>query len=210
MRDQHNKLTLMCRQCRMTYQKWPAQAGPYCSRACASAALVVPLEDRFWQQVSKADEGCWLWMGGRSPRGYGKVSGVLFDRPRRHYRAHRVAYELTYGPIADEAIVRHFICDNPPCCRPDHLKIGTTADNVADRVVAGRSATGDNHWTRRHPTSIQRGERNPRAVLTESDVRAIRHLVEAGHTKASIGRQFGVSAQTVRRIHERIAWGHVM
>lgn len=100
------------------------------------------LAERFWARVDRrgADE-CWPWTGarvdGRKP--YAKRYGVLrrgaTDGCRR-VTAHRLAYELLVGPIPAGLHVLH-TCDNPPCCNPAHLWIGTHADNMADRKAKG-------------------------------------------------------------------------
>jgi hypothetical protein len=91
---------------------------------------------RFWSRIEPApDFQCWEWRGRSSPKGYGRWGEFL---------AHRVAYELVKGPIPSGLIVRHK-CDNPPCCNPRHLEVGTYADNSADCVARGRIAKGDTH-----------------------------------------------------------------
>ena len=87
--------------------------------------------DRFWSKVAKTEGGCWVWQGARQ-REYGSVG---FEGKVR--RAHRVSYEMAYGPIPDGAHVLHS-CDNPPCVNPSHLRPGTRADNMRDRVLHGR------------------------------------------------------------------------
>lgn len=77
---------------------------------------------------------CWPWIMYTDEYGYG-----LFNIKGRCVYAHREIYRLEIGP--PNGIVRH-TCDNPPCCRPSHLILGTHADNVADRVARGRSAVG--------------------------------------------------------------------
>lgn len=87
---------------------------------------------RFWSRVQKAD-GCWLWAGSRSTRGYG-----MFRRSKGSHAAHRIAWELANGrAVPDGLVVRH-TCDNPPCVNPAHLLIGTMADNYRDSVERGR------------------------------------------------------------------------
>lgn len=87
--------------------------------------------DRFWPKVEKGD-GCWEWQAHRNPEGYG-VIGI----DRVPVGAHRVAWELTYGPIPEGIYVCHH-CDNPPCVRPDHLFLGTNSDNIIDAMSKHR------------------------------------------------------------------------
>jgi hypothetical protein len=98
--------------------------------------------------------GCHLWTGFRDPKGYGlmTVNGVV-------RAAHRVAWERANGPIPQGMIVMH-TCDNPPCCNPKHLKLGTQAENVRDRIEKGRGRGARALDLEKHP---QWGER-PKSV----------------------------------------------
>lgn len=78
------------------------------------------------------DDGCWEWGGGRTADGYGR----LWVGGREAY-THRLAYELWVGSIPEEHFVLHR-CDHPPCLRPDHLFVGTAADNFEDMRAKGR------------------------------------------------------------------------
>lgn len=113
-----------------------------CVRPEHLAAEPLPPRDfatRFWLLVDKrGPDECWPWAGGaRSHNGYGEYGHAS----RGKVRAHRVAYELTHGPIPDGLSICHH-CDNPPCCNPAHLFAGTTLDNARDRAQKGRGKGG--------------------------------------------------------------------
>jgi hypothetical protein len=92
---------------------------------------------RFWAKVDRSDpDGCWPWIGHRIRKGYG-----IHWAFNRKTVAHRRAYELTYGSIPDGLFVCHH-CDNPPCCNPDHLFVGTNSDNMQDCIRKGRFSKG--------------------------------------------------------------------
>jgi len=91
------------------------------------------LRRRFWHYVGMQPRNqCWPWRGARHPKGYGwlRGRGLLL-------KAHRVAYELHYGPIAPGLVVMHS-CDQPSCVNPAHLRLGTVADNNTDSAGKGR------------------------------------------------------------------------
>lgn len=90
------------------------------------------LEERFWRLVDKTGD-CWEWKGRKDEGGYGISIGK--NPPER--RAHRLAAYFMYGPIPDGCLVCHH-CDNPPCCNPDHLFLGTHGDNQRDAWAKGR------------------------------------------------------------------------
>ena len=100
---------------------------------------------RFWNKVAVLEDAdaCWLWLAARDKNGYGWFH--LGARPRRRAkRAHRVAWEFTNGSSAGDMCVLHR-CDNPPCCNPSHLFLGTKADNMTDKVTKGRESRGEMH-----------------------------------------------------------------
>lgn len=139
--------------------------------------------------------GCWVWIGAISA-GYGQFRlGSLRDRTRRTEKAHRLAYERFVGPIPTGLHVCHR-CDDPRCVNPEHLFLGTNADNVADRVAKGRSRSVGN-----------RGERSPTAKLNLGAVAEIRRRVAAGTRQATIAREFGLSPQAISDVVNRRSWG---
>lgn len=146
-------------------------------------------------------EGCWEWQAGRSPRGYGKVCVA-----NKHWRAHRLAWTLTYGEIPAGLVVMHR-CDNPPCVRPDHLQLGTCADNNRDKVAKGRDSRGDAHYARREPWRLLRGEQHGRAKLTEEQVRFIREEFQPGYGAwKALALRLGVSVSLLHLVRKGTIW----
>lgn len=89
---------------------------------------------RFWNKVLRMESGCWEWQAQRDADGYGRFMGL----GKKMGLAHRFAFSTFVAPIPPSLCVLHD-CDNPPCVRPDHLKLGTHADNVRDKIAKGRS-----------------------------------------------------------------------
>ena len=173
----------------------------YCSRDCLNAERRAryalnprprkprrSLEERFWSRVRRGD-GCWEWQGYCAPAGYGQI-GVENHRLKL---THRLSWELANGPIPDGLVVRHR-CDNPPCVNPDHLELGTIADNSRDAVERGQ---------------IARGFRLPRTILSPEAVAAIRSRYQVFNSpgrrglhsnRAELAAEFGVSAKYVAEV----------
>lgn len=151
----------------------------------------------FWSRVARvAGAGCWEWTGGKSG-GYGTVRAG-----GRSAKAHRVAWELTFGAPAEGLCVLHR-CDNPGCVRPDHLFLGTLDDNNKDRAAKGRSR-GTFDSSDAHPAKLRRGERHWRALLTAADVVEIRRRSDLGERRIDIAARYSVNPATISRIARRI------
>ena len=175
----------------------------------ANAKLIPTIEkeqaEHFWTRVSQPEEGCWEWSGCLSNKGYGRVRVRRVEVP-----AHRLAYELSIGPVSKDLCVLH-ACDNRRCCRPDHLFLGTILDNNRDMWAKGRArpgrATGDRSGSRRHPESRPRGEGHPHAKLTWELVREIRRKwVAREATQTSMARDHGVRQCTISEIVRGLIW----
>lgn len=161
---------------------------------------------RFWSKVNRgAADACWPWIACRDRKGYGRVSfgGRMFF-------AHRLIWILVRGAIPTGVCVLHY-CDNPPCCNPDHLFLGTNADNIADRTAKGRSAAGERNGLSVHPECVPRirGERNGSAKLTEAIVRIIRAKRIEGHTQTELAATYGVAQSAISRIDHGVCWKHL-
>lgn len=96
-----------------------------------------PPEQRFWHHVDKGDlDECWEWKGTLfHSTGYGALT--YGSRGQSMMAAHRLSFEVHHGKIPDGMVVMH-ACDNPKCVNPNHLNVGTHADNVADKMAKGR------------------------------------------------------------------------
>jgi hypothetical protein len=166
------------------------------SKTCLSCYRAAPEQrpaiERFFEKVdaSAGAFGCWPWIGELDRNGYGK-----FYLSGRMGWAHRAAYTLLVGAIPAGFDVRHLECDNPPCCNPAHLAVGTHWQNVHDSINKGRN---------------NRGERSGTAKLTADQVRAIRaEYAGGGVLMREIAARAGVSHSLVKRIVRRERWAHV-
>lgn len=139
-------------------------------------------EEVFLSRIEVKDSGCWEWKGYICPTGYGH-----FDYGAEEY-AHRVSYIIHYGKIPAGMHVCHK-CDNPPCCNPEHLFLGTPADNMHDRDAKGR-------W---------RGGRERKLSLERAN--EIRALYSTGkYTQRAIGEMYGVARHTIAKVVNGRTW----
>lgn len=145
--------------------------------------------ERFWSKVSRrGSDECWEWTGAISA-GYGTVRWN-----GKNTTAHRVAWELTHGPIAEGLVVRH-LCRGQ-CCNPAHLELGTHAQNMRDTIRDGTVARGERHW---------------KSNLTDAQVRDIKRRLES-YTRGlgkQLAEEYGVSAAAISTIKLGQRWTHV-
>lgn len=151
--------------------------------------------EKFWSRVNKngptmpnMDTPCWEWIAGRNYN-YG-----ILSVNKKTVRAHVYSYTLANGEFESGLCVLHR-CDNRPCVRPDHLFLGTHADNVRDKVKKGRQA---------------KGERAYATKLTACEVIEMRKIFAAGQvSQRALARQYGITPQSAYRVLRRLQWRHV-
>ncbi len=156
--------------------------------------ILAALPARVRSQIVESPSGCWEWTGRSLRGGYGRpsINGRLT-------LLHRFVWEMVHGPIpAGEGYHGTCVihgCDNPPCCNPAHMSLGTHQENIDDRTNKGRGA---------------RGSRVNTAKLVDADVVEIRRLYAAGDASQSqLAERFGVDAGNVSRIVNRKTWTHI-
>lgn len=144
------------------------------------------VEVRFWKKVLKT-EGCWTWTGRLDINGYGHIR----DGCGRTSLAHRISWEMHYGPIPEGKVLLHS-CDNPCCVRPDHLTPGTQLQNIEDRCRKQRTPHGSKHHG---------------AKLSEESARLIKRSNESARVLAN---RFGVTPGTVIKLKKGRTWKSVV
>ncbi len=133
---------------------------------------------------------CWHWVAYVDSLGYGRCKKLLGE-----VKAHRIAYRYFKGDIPKGMVVMHS-CDVRSCVNPDHLSLGTQADNIADMTAKGRRRSGDSS-----------GERNGQAKLTQAKVAEIRQLANVGTiSQAQIAKLYNVGPMTISRVVRRELW----
>ncbi len=148
---------------------------------------------RFWDKVkTQGNDQCWPWTASTDLSGYGRFGfrEILLS-------AHRVAWEITYGDIPFKKHVLHH-CDNPRCCNPEHLFIGTHQDNMADRDKKGRGKT-----------CVLKGEKNPNSRFKEVDIIEMRGMVKQGYKQGDVAKKFNTAQSVISNIINYKNWKHI-
>lgn len=143
--------------------------------------------------VRGGPDDCWPWIGSTTPEGgYGR-----FTRDNEHCYAHRSAFECEHGEGSADGLLCRHKCDNPPCCNPNHILLGTHKDNVHDAIERGRARKAV-------------GEEASGAKLTETLVLKARQLAASGHPIARILEQIpGVSHGNMKAAVTGRHWAHL-
>ncbi len=149
--------------------------------------------ERFWSYVKKGEPNeCWPWKPTCRVRdGYG-----MFWFEKRNHQAHRLAYLFAKGEFDRSKDILH-TCDNPPCCNPNHLFVGTDRDNQQDCLRKNRRV-------------IAHGEMLPQSKLSPAQVKEIRETAKNGRrVNGQLARKFGVSKASIWAIVHRHNWKRV-
>ena len=174
--------------CGKHYARWYRTGDPNITRCVRNGSTVT--ESFLHTGWTVSASGCWEWNGGHDSSGYGAL-GTATDGSKK---AHRVSYEHFKGDIPNGMLVCHS-CDNRNCVNPEHLWLGSIANNNADRDAKKRQSRGSN---------------SPQAKLTEQDVVRIRLLWSSGErNNTQLSKMFGVSSGRVSDIVNRKSWKHV-
>lgn len=146
---------------------------------------------RFWSKTELKESGCIEWTRAKRSHGYGAVR-----LERKSHGAHRVAFFLKNGSFPAKSEICHR-CDNPPCCNPDHLFIGTHLENMRDMFSKNRRTSA-------------KGEKHAAAKLTEHQVVELRarYANNEGSMEA-LGRDYGITRQSAYLIISRKSWPHI-
>lgn len=157
----------------------------YCSMNCAIQGSTV-----------KNENGCWIWPLSKDKDGYGFIKLYKhygLKEERKQLRVHRVSYEIFKGKISDNLYVCHK-CDNPSCCNPDHLFLGSPKDNAHDSLSKNRNYIG---------------EKNGSSKLKEKDINQIKKLYKIGWSQQKIADFFNVSQVLISKVIRKKIWPHV-
>lgn len=169
--------TKTCTHCGTEFSAHIRSSVKYCSKGCSFAAKI---------PVEASEQGCLEWLGAIRPDGYGKFGYKKFQT-----LAHIYAYKRAFGEQSEDAVIRH-TCDNRKCVNPDHLRTGTHADNVEDKVSKNRHCFGEGHSN---------------SKLTEQEVTEICDLMKnKTFMQKDIAKLYGVCKHTVYLIKKGKMW----
>jgi hypothetical protein len=158
------------------------------------------LENRLWAKIDKRSENeCWPWCANKNNKGYGMIR-LGGKQPKA--LSHRVVFELEKERIPNGKVIMHS-CDNPECCNPNHLFLGTMKDNHADMVAKGRRVIG---WNPDNKPPHKFGSTHGFAKLTEEQAREIKF--SKAPTKLLCAK-FSICRSVIKRIRSGKSWRHL-
>lgn len=210
----HTMREMTCQRCGIVFVGRKSQLTPrakkiprrFCSPACGNLSRrgksPTPWVDRFWARINKEgslilETRCWEWIG-KGARREENTYGLLAVGGHQE-RSHRLSWKLHRGEIPDGLCVCHR-CDNPRCCNPDHLFLGTRGENTLDAHAKGRLK----------PPPHLPGEKSRQAKLTEQQVLEIRRSYASGATTLKgLARIYGVRFTCIHAIVSRRTWQHL-
>lgn len=195
--------------CRRHYQQFLKTGSPVIIRPNPWGTP----EERFWRYVQRSnDDACWPWTGHRDKNGYGTFR---ISRTINPVRAHRYAFILQHGPIAQTLLVLH-TCHNPSCVNPRHLKVGDQTENMADRRAAGHHYRSDS--AKEHMRQLMTGRvfteewrrkiSHALSTLHDGEVWLIRRLLAHNVSQYTIAPMFRVHQATVSNIKRGKSYTH--
>lgn len=195
MRSNHNPpQPVTCPTCSVIFYTYKRDQR-FCSLECKRRE---PVDARLHKKTNRNSgvirynlTECWEWTGSTGSHGYGTIYG-----DGRYWLTHRLAWFLIYGEDPDVHVLHK--CDNRKCVNPDHLFLGTDADNVRDMCAKGRRVQAD-----------LRGDQSHFAKLTRAEVLGIREAYSGGAAVQQLAAKYSVSRDTVSRIVHRKSWANV-
>jgi hypothetical protein len=185
-----------CKECaKQEYKEKNGHSCGNCGTKCLKRSKYCSVRCALLGNVDKKENGCWEWKGGRTGDGYG---AIVERKTRKQFSTHRKSYEEFKGEVIKGYCVCHS-CDNPLCCNPEHLFLGTPGDNTRDSVKKGRARC-----------LRQNGSKNPMAKLNEDLVKEIKRLFSDGWMTRDVESLLNIHHKRLEDIKYNKRWRHVL
>lgn len=197
-----------CNECSLkssAYRSINRDIPKFCSDSCRLKNARKKYRKFVWQKASQEERqkhlieyfeknvirknGCWDWKNNLSDR----YPRIYFSKTEKRISAHIFSWKLHFGDIPSGMNVCHK-CDNTRCTNPSHLFLGSSADNIKDKVNKNRQAYGESHGN---------------VKLNDLKVKEIKKLLTMGITMTRIAKDFGVNISTIERIKNKKTWKHI-